>query len=230
MPQLNAPINTNDQSLDRVLANPLPVILVLSSGSVDALQPTLDQIARSEAGKLLVAKVNTSENPGIAQRFNANGGVKLVAWKSGAEQVSLDNPSPDQVTAVAEHLLGRGPAPKTVKQEDPAGEAAHPITVNEASFDQQVLRSSEPVLVDFWAPWCGPCRMVAPTLDKLSREYAGKIRIAKLNVDENPRLAAKYGAHSIPLLILFKDGKPFKQLLGAHPEPNIRNLVEQALR
>ncbi len=104
------------------------------------------------------------------------------------------------------------------------------MTVSQANFDQEVLRSAEPVLVDFWAPWCGPCRMVAPTLEKLATEYSGRLKVAKLNVDQNQGLAARYGAHSIPLLVLFKGGKPVNQLIGAHPEPNIRRLIEQALR
>ncbi len=243
MPQFNTPINTNDQSLDRVLANPLPVILALASDGADlTLKSTLDEVARDEAGKLIVARLNTAENPTAATRFGAGGGIQIVAWKDAREQTRLDNPTPDQVRAAAAYLLGRGPAPSATQHTGRRAEAprssngartqtaaAEPITVSQANFDAEVLHSAEPVLVDFWAPWCGPCRMVAPTLEKLAREYAGRIKVAKLNVDQNQRLAAQYGAHSIPLLVLFKDGKPFNQLLGAHPEPNIRRLIEQAL-
>ena len=232
MPQFDAPINTNDQSLDRVLANPLPVLLLLAPGSpAPTLQTALNDVARSEAGKLLIAKVNTAENPSAARRFNVDGSPTLIAWKGGMEQLRLESPTPDQVREAAAYTLGRGPAPQ--KQEAPQsaqGEDAKPIKVDESTFDVQVLRSSEPVLVDFWAPWCGPCRMIAPALEKLSREYAGKLRIAKLNVDENPRLAAQYNASSIPLLVVFKGGRPVQRIVGAHPEPNLRKFVEQALR
>ncbi|MCC7452099.1 MAG: thioredoxin [Anaerolineae bacterium] len=240
MPRFDTPINTNDQSLERVLANPLPVLLVISQAVSPVLQSTLNDIARSQAGNLLVVKLNPVENPAAARRFNANGGTTLVSWKNGAEQVHLDDPTPEQIRGAAEHLLGRGPVPRNVQQETArptqqttssnGHSAGHPITVDERNFDQEVLRSDTPVLVDFWAAWCGPCRMIAPTLEKLAGEYAGKVRIAKLNVDQNQRLAAQYGAHSIPLLVMFKGGKPVQQLLGAHPEPNIRRLIEQAVR
>jgi thioredoxin 1 len=87
--------------------------------------------------------------------------------------------------------------------------------VSEATFGQEVLNSSEPVLVDFWAEWCGPCRAIAPVLDELSSELAGKVKIVKLNVDENPGLAAQYGVRSIPTMILFKGGAAADMKIGA---------------
>ena len=229
MPQFDSPINTNDQSLDRVLGNPLPVMLVLTgNGLSSTVQTALEEVARTEAGKLLVTKVNVAENPATSKRFNADGGVLLVTWKNGKEQARLNDPAPEQVRATAEFALGRGPAPQA--PEKPARADVKPIKVEEANFEKEVLSSKTPVLVDFWAAWCGPCRMIAPTLDKFAGEYAGKLRIAKLNVDENPRLAQKYGAHSIPLLVLFKGGKPVQQILGAHPEPSLRQFVEKAIK
>lgn len=87
--------------------------------------------------------------------------------------------------------------------------------VTDSSFEAEVLQSSIPVLVDFWAPWCGPCRALSPTIDQLSTEYAGKIKVVKLNTDENPESAVKFRINSIPNLIFFKDGKPVNQLVGA---------------
>ena len=87
--------------------------------------------------------------------------------------------------------------------------------VSEATFGQEVLSSNEPVLVDFWAEWCGPCRAIAPVLDELSSELEGKVKIVKLNVDENPGIAAQYGVRSIPTMILFKGGEAADMKIGA---------------
>jgi thioredoxin 1 len=89
------------------------------------------------------------------------------------------------------------------------------VTLSDSTFDEEVKGSAELVLVDFWAEWCGPCKMIAPTLEELSRDYAGKLRIAKLNVDDNPDVARRFEVMSIPTLILFKDGEPVQRLIGA---------------
>jgi thioredoxin 1 len=89
------------------------------------------------------------------------------------------------------------------------------VTLSDSTFDEEVKGSTEPVLVDFWAEWCGPCKMITPTLVELSHEYAGKLRIAKLNVDDNPDIARRFEVMSIPTLILFKDGEVVQRLIGA---------------
>lgn len=104
-----------------------------------------------------------------------------------------------------------------------------PIHVTDAEFEKVVLQSELPVIVDFWAPWCGPCRMVAPTLDKLAKEQAGKLVIAKVNTDENPQWAMKYGVQGIPTMLFIAGGKIIHQQVGALPEPVLRKVMDQFL-
>lgn len=106
---------------------------------------------------------------------------------------------------------------------------AGPIIVDQRSFQEMVLQAKQPVLVDFWAAWCGPCRAVAPIVDELSREYEGKISFAKVNVDENPFLASSYGVMSIPTLIVFKEGKPVEQVIGFRPKTELKKLLDSVL-
>ena len=102
-------------------------------------------------------------------------------------------------------------------------------TVTDASFNDDVLAADKPVLVDFWAEWCGPCRMIAPALEELSSELADKVTIAKLNIDENPDAPTKYGVRGIPTMILFKNGQPAATKVGAEPKSRIQGWLEGQL-
>ncbi len=104
-----------------------------------------------------------------------------------------------------------------------------PIHVTDAEFEKLVLQSELPVVVDFWAPWCGPCRMVAPTLDKIAKEQAGKLVIAKVNTDENAQWAMKFGVQGIPTMLFISKGKVVHQQVGALPEPVLRKVMDQFL-
>ncbi|WP_413160117.1 thioredoxin [Capilliphycus salinus ALCB114379] len=101
--------------------------------------------------------------------------------------------------------------------------------VTDASFQQDVLESDVPVLVDFWAPWCGPCRMVAPVVDEIAEQYAGKVKVVKLNTDENPNVANQYGIRSIPTLMIFKEGQRVDMVVGAVPKTTLANTIEKYL-
>lgn len=104
-----------------------------------------------------------------------------------------------------------------------------PVNITDSTFNEEVIRHPGPVMVDCWAPWCGPCRMIAPVLEQLAKEYAGRIKITKLNVDENPGTASQYAVQSIPTMLLFKGGKLVNTLVGALPkqalEEHIRTLI-----
>jgi len=101
--------------------------------------------------------------------------------------------------------------------------------INDQNFENEVLKCDMPVVVDFWAPWCGPCHIIAPVTGKLSEEYAGRVKFCKLNVDENPEMARKYQVMSIPLLLFFKDGQQVDSVLGAVPESMIQPKIKALL-
>src|SRR5215216_6038679 len=106
---------------------------------------------------------------------------------------------------------------------------AKPITVTDKDFEQQVLRSDVPVVVDFWAPWCGPCRAVAPILDELAGEYEGRLTVAKINTDEQQRWPSQLGVMAIPTMIFFKDGKEVNRIQGAAPKRILKEAFDAAL-
>ena len=104
-----------------------------------------------------------------------------------------------------------------------------PVHVTDSAFEKTVLQSNLPVIVDFWAPWCGPCKMVAPTLDKLAKEKAGTLLVTKVNTDENPEWAMKYQVQGIPTMLFVADGKVVHRQVGAMPEPMLREVVNEFL-
>jgi thioredoxin 1 len=104
-----------------------------------------------------------------------------------------------------------------------------PVHVTDAAFEKTVLNSTVPVIVDFWAPWCGPCKSIAPTLEKIAKENAGKMIVAKVNTDENPEWAMKYGVQGIPTMLFVAGGKIIHRQVGAIPEPMLRTIVTQFL-
>ena len=103
------------------------------------------------------------------------------------------------------------------------------LNFTEQSFKQEVLENKKPAIVDFWAPWCGPCRIVGPIIDELAQEYEGKIKIGKINVDENSQTAGEYGVMSIPSVVFFKNGQPIRTMVGAQSKENYKQEIEQLL-
>ncbi|GMV50092.1 thioredoxin [Nitrospirales bacterium NOB] len=107
-----------------------------------------------------------------------------------------------------------------------AGDA---LKVTDTTWDEDVMKSSELVMVDFWAVWCGPCQMVAPIVDELAKEYAGKLKVRKLNTDENPEIAGRYQVMSIPTILFFKNGQAVERLVGARPKRQFKETIDQLL-
>jgi thioredoxin 1 len=103
------------------------------------------------------------------------------------------------------------------------------VEVTDSTFEQEVLRSAQPVLVDFWAVWCGPCKAIAPVVEELAGEYEGKLKVMKLDVDDNPRTAMAYGVQSIPTLLVFKNGQPAERIVGAVPKKVIVDKLQSVM-
>jgi thioredoxin len=122
-------------------------------------------------------------------------------------------------TATCEQCGATFATPKTITDQ--------PLAVTDATFEQEVLQSPMPVLMDVWAPWCGPCRMIAPAVEELAKEFAGRAKVVKLNSDENQRVPLQYQIQGIPTLLFFKNGQLVDRLIGAVPKPNIQQKLQQ---
>jgi thioredoxin 1 len=235
----DTPITTNDQSLDRVLAAGLPVALVFLGDDIPVeLEGAMERLARENAGDLLIARVRVKDSPGSARRYQVARTPSLVTVRNGQELEKREGISGGDFSRHVAYLLGKGPKPEEPRggqngqpSRSEAGAArtqagsGAPRIVTDATFDQEVLRSPQPVLVDFWAPWCGPCRMVEPVVAKLAREMSGRLNVAKVNVDENPAISGRYGIQSIPTMMLVRNGQIVDRWMGALPEQAIRSRI-----
>ena len=105
--------------------------------------------------------------------------------------------------------------------------AGNVLEFTDDNFDTEVLQSQQPVLVDFWAPWCGPCRLIGPTIEELSNDYAGKVRVGKLNTDDNPKVASSLGMIAIPTVLLFKGGQPVEKFVGVQPKQRMSSAMDE---
>lgn len=243
MPVFDTPLNTNDQSVERVLAAGLPVLLVIHRGTIaPELDAALKQVAKSEAGDLLVAKLDAADNPQTATRITGSLPA-LVVYQNNEETARATPIDAQRVPDYVAFALGRGPRPVTPQSAPPRSGNGHsqrtqrasnapaaPVTVSDATFQREVLDSDLPVLVDLWAPWCGPCRMIAPVVEKLAREYSGRLKVAKLNVDENQQTSMRFQVQGIPTLLIFRGGQIVDRIVGAAPEPQLRSRVDAVLR
>ena len=227
-------IASSDLSLDRVLNAGLPVALIFYEREIPAeLRQALDDLASRYAGRALIVTLNRTDAAQAASRFGVRQLPALVTVWDGKTAASLDSVQPSHLGPYLAHLLGEGPLP-TLGVPKPRFSAQQrtastPLEVNESNFDSEVVQYDRPVLIDFWAPWCAPCRMVAPTLEKLAREQSN-LKIAKINVDENPNLASRYRAMSIPTMVVIQAGRELDRWVGAMPENMLRSRVARWLR
>jgi thioredoxin 1 len=227
----DTPITTSDQSIDRVLKAGLPVLLVFLDGNTQAsLSDTMRKLAQENQGKLLVVQVHAGENPESARHYQVTRTPAAVTVRDGAQLSKAEGVTASELERQAAYLLGKGPKPEPQAQPAAgahAGGSREPIPVTDSTFEQQVMKSAKPVLVDFWAPWCGPCRMTNPIVEKLAREMPERLMVAKINVDQNPLVSSRYGIASIPTMMIVKNGRIVDRWAGAMPEANIRSRLQQ---
>jgi thioredoxin len=215
-----------DTALNELLNSATPVLMLLWNG--DSLRSDLrtefDKAATEFGTRIKFAKINTVEKPEAAARFEVDKHAVMVGWAHGELIGRRSRPWGTDVKAMVEQLAALAPAPAVPQQQiDKLIKA--PVKVTDATFQQMVIDSELPVLVDFWAEWCGPCKKIAPTLEKLAAEYAGQIIIAKVNVDENPGLSQAFRIQSIPTLMLVKNMQMLGQTAGALPEASLRDII-----
>jgi thioredoxin 2 len=143
------------------------------------------------------------------------------------EPLLITCPECGAINRVPQEKIDQGLKPKCGRCKTGLSAAIPPLTVTDATFAAEVEASPLPVLVDAWAPWCGPCRLIAPLINELASEMAGRARVVKLNVDENPRTASRFGLRSIPTLLVIKSGQEIDRILGVHPKSEILKRLER---
>ncbi len=227
------PIITTSAELDQLLKTELPVLLFVWNGeSLKAdLKKELEKAAQDNAGRILVLKIDASNAPDVAERFELGKHPVLIGWLRGETLGRRSRPWNTDVQGMVDILLPHAPAlPAKPVAEKPAAPNGKAVVVTDKTFEKEVIQSKLPVLVDFWAEWCGPCKQVGPILDKLAVEFAGKIRLAKVDVDANPGLTQAFRIMSIPTLMFVKNGKIVGQQAGALPEHILRDAIQQLIK
>jgi thioredoxin 1 len=226
-----------DDSLDKLLLSDKPALILFTSGDgVRGDFSTAFKKAVAEQQGIVIAQIDPSRNPKAAARFGVGDKPVLVGWYCGEEVVRRHKPWGTDLPLAIEMMESRvktmTPDVVEEKKPEPVKKAVvdtKPFIVTDATFQKEVIDYHLPVLVDFWAPWCGPCKMVAPILEKLAAEFAGQIRVAKVNTDENQGLSQNFQIMSIPTIMLIKEKTIVFSQPGALPESAFRDLIKQLI-
>lgn len=238
---MREPIVLTDATLGKVLNGDQPALILFSNGEgLRGEFTTAFKKAAEEKEKIVIAQINPTANPDAAARFDVGSKPVLIGWYDGEELVRRSRPwgtdVPLAIEMLENALLEREPEQPVQEEKNGAKPVSNPVVVDDkpvhvtdATFEAEVLDYDKPVLIDFWAEWCGPCRMVAPTLEKLAKEFAGQVRIAKVNVDENPGLSQAFRVMSIPTIMLVKQRTIVFSQPGALPEAAFRDLIQQLI-
>jgi thioredoxin 1 len=218
-----------------------PAMLLISTGeNMRGDFSTEFKKSAAQYKNIVFAQIDPTSNPQLAERFQVKDKPVLVSFLCGDTLVRRVRPWGTDVVLALELLVNKfeeqsSNMSNNIEQEQPVAETVvasdKPVTVTDNDFQEQVIDYSNemPVLVDFWAEWCGPCRMVAPIMEKLATEFAGQIRIAKVDTDANQGLSQAFRIMSIPTIMAFKDGKLVFSQPGAYPEPVFRDLIQQLI-
>jgi thioredoxin 1 len=234
----DTPINASDASFEGViLQETLPVVAVFWSPqetSREQLNALLEEVAKQYGGEALIAKLEAGDATRTRARYEVSRLPEFLFFREGKLIARAKGmPSPAALRPWMEYLLERGPRPTATRSRRRAAQPppadGQPVIVTDANFDQVVLQANQPALVDCWAAWCGPCRMVAPVVETLANEFRGRALIAKLDVDANPMIAQRYGIRSIPTLIYFKNGREADRVVGAQSADVLRQKLNQLL-
>ncbi len=199
--------------------------------------------AATEHNDIIFGEVNPEKSPTLSEKFNYQNKSLLIGWYGDEAIVRRSRPwgsdLPGAIKTIQDAIVANASVePEAEEQPEETQEETKamavldkPMAVTDTTFEQEAIIASNdmPVLVDFWAEWCGPCRMVAPILDKLAEEFAGQVRIVKVDTDKNPGLSQAFQIRSIPTIAIFKQGKLIFMQPGALPEPAFRDLIQQAI-
>ena len=240
----DTPITVTDANVESVMNGEQPVLLLFTTGEGlrGDFKVAFDKAAKEDTGRIVYARIDPRQNAALAERFGVGEKPVLVGWYCGEEVVRRPKPwgtdLPLAIEMLQKAVTESGNTLPEVnetseKEEEPVTQPTvlnKPVNVTDATFEQEVLNSELPVLVDFWAEWCGPCRMVGPILEKLAGEFAGQIKIAKVDTDANPGLSQAFRIQSIPNLMIVKNRTMIFNQPGALPENALRDLIQQAIK